>query len=457
MSAINNKRGGLASLPSPPASPELKPHQTFGPCASTGNSDIEANNGPDGIELLPVSAGPAARQSSRASDGSALDPLLLKAKLVGDEEIAVLRRRAAQKTGRGSKYGKRLGAFYDDQNEHILTLLKPLNKHAEDAMEAEEAGKLPVKIAIRLSLAANVCLAGLQLYAATSSLSLSFFATAIDSVFDPFANAALYWAHRKSIRSDPLKYPSGGSRLTTIGNIIYAFVMGSVSLILIVESIQALATHKGGDKNDFHVASTAAVATAFAVKLCLFLYCYSIRKMSSQVQVLWEDHRNDLLINGFGIFTNAAGAKFAWFLDPLGAIIISLVIISSWGWTAFSELFSCPFPPSPYYTEKEVHYKEEFQRLAGRSADPDFLRLVVYKAMIFSDSITAIDSCKAYHSGPNYVVEVDIVMPGDTPLWKAHDVSQDLQDQLETLPRVDRAYVHVDHEVSHQPEHRKRV
>lgn len=42
-------------------------------------------------------------------------------------------------------------------------------------------------------------------------------------------------------------------------------------------------------------------------------------------------------------------------------------------------------------------------------------------------------------------------MPADTPLWKAHDVSQDLQDQLETLPRVDRAFVHVDHEVSHVP------
>jgi hypothetical protein len=25
------------------------------------------------------------------------------------------------------------------------------------------------------------------------------------------------------------------------------------------------------------------------------LYCFAIRKSSSQVQVLWEDHRNDLL------------------------------------------------------------------------------------------------------------------------------------------------------------------
>lgn len=80
--------------------------------------------------------------------------------------------------------------------------------------------------------------------------------------------------------------------------------------------------------------ATVAVGIAFVVKLSLFFYCYTIRKMSSQVQVLWEDHRNDLLVNGFGIFTNAAGAKVAWFIDPLGAIIISLVLIGSWSWTA---------------------------------------------------------------------------------------------------------------------------
>ena len=42
-------------------------------------------------------------------------------------------------------------------------------------------------------------------------------------------------------------------------------------------------------------------------------------------------------------------------------------------------------------------------------------------------------------------------MPADTPLWKAHDVSQLLQDKLEVLPNVGRAFVHVDHETTHQP------
>jgi hypothetical protein len=36
------------------------------------------------------------------------------------------------------------------------------------------------------------------------------------------------------------------------------------------------------------------------VKFLLFLYCYSLRSKSSQVEVLWEDHRNDLFINSFG-------------------------------------------------------------------------------------------------------------------------------------------------------------
>lgn len=42
------------------------------------------------------------------------------------------------------------------------------------------------------------------------------------------------------------------------------------------------------------------------------------------------------------------------------------------------------------------------------------------------------------------------------PLWRAHDLSQDLQDQIEALPDVDRCFVHVDHEVDHKPEHRKK-
>lgn len=71
--------------------------------------------------------------------------------------------------------------------------------------------------------------------------------------------------------------------------------------------------------------------------------------------------------------------------------------------------------------------------------------------MTFNEEIVSVDTCRVYHSGPNYFVEIDIVLPPEMPLWKAHDISQDLQDQIEALPDVDRCFVHVDHEVDHKP------
>lgn len=71
--------------------------------------------------------------------------------------------------------------------------------------------------------------------------------------------------------------------------------------------------------------------------------------------------------------------------------------------------------------------------------------------MTFSDEIEKVDTVRAYHSGPDYFVEVDVVMAADTPLWKAHDVSQQLQDKIELLPDVERCFVHVDHETTHRP------
>ena len=38
-------------------------------------------------------------------------------------------------------------------------------------------------------------------------------------------------------------------------------------------------------------------------------------------------------------------------------------------------------------------------------------------------------------------------------LQNAHDIGEALQNKLERLPEIERAFVHLDFEVSHQPEH----
>jgi divalent metal cation (Fe/Co/Zn/Cd) transporter len=53
----------------------------------------------------------------------------------------------------------------------------------------------------------------------------------------------------------------------------------------------------------------------------------------------------------------------------------------------------------------------------------------------------------------SYMVEVDVVLPGTMSLRESHDIGESLQFKLESLDRVERAFVHLDFETSHKPEH----
>lgn len=79
--------------------------------------------------------------------------------------------------------------------------------------------------------------------------------------------------------------------MSTVGNVVFSFIMMSVSLILIVESVRQLATH-GNNPNDqtteFHVPAIVAVSIAFFVKFCLFSYCWGLRQFSQVSSSLLE-------------------------------------------------------------------------------------------------------------------------------------------------------------------------
>lgn len=391
------------------------------------------------------------------------DPYRLAAAIKPEAELAEIRANTSRKRdGCGpihltskARGASKLEKFYETQNENIERLLKPVDDHRRAAKEEGDANQLKYKIAVVGSFAANVILAVLQLYAAISSGSLSIFTTMADSLFDPLSNVTLILCHRAVARVDARKFPSGKARIETAGNLSFCALMITVSVVIIVESIRNIAEHSGADTNDFHLPSIIAVSIAFLTKFSLFLYCWALRNKYSQVRILWEDHRNDLFINGFGVLTSVGGAKLKWWIDPMGALLLSTLIIFLWSRTAYSE----------------------FQLLIGVTADTPMLQHITYICMYFSllpsafslpatcliifstpamthsPAIRQIDTVRAYHSGPRLIVEVDIVMDPEASLRATHDVAEELQIKLESLPDVERAYVHVDYETDHRPEH----
>lgn len=255
----------------------------------------------------------------------------------------------------------KLQGFYQMQNENIERMLKPVEEHVRDAREVNLNNQLKYKIAVYASFAANVLLAVLQLYGAIASGSLSLFTTMADAIFDPMSNLTLLACNHAVNRVNPRKFPAGKARIETAGNICFCFLMTSVSFILIAFSVRQLAVGSTSPTGEFHLPSVIAVVVAFATKLALFIYCFALRNQVSQIRILWEDHRNDLIINGFGILTSVGGSKLRWWIDPMGAIILSVLISVLWLYTAY----------------------HEFQLLIGVTADTKMQQLITYICMLW--------------------------------------------------------------------------
>jgi len=130
------------------------------------------------------------------------------------------------------------------------------------------------------------------------------------------------------------------------------------------------------------------------------------------------------------IISATAGLAWHW-VDSVVAILLSCWIIYSWAETLYEVLY----------------------QLAGTSAPPALVSAVLYLAKNFHTSIIAVESVRAWHLSENFIVELDIVLPPTMPLIEAHQIGEDLQHLIEGIDQVERAFVHLDVDYHHPPEH----
>ena len=114
-----------------------------------------------------------------------------------------------------------------------------------------------------------------------------------------------------------------------------------------------------------------ADADAYIVlaKTTLMIYCFFYRKHPS-VHVFFIDHRNDIVVNIFGLVMSIVGDRFVWYLDPIGAILIALLILFSWVSNTFEQVWL----------------------LVGKSAPGEFISKLIYMTMTHDQRIVKVDT-----------------------------------------------------------------
>eukprot|EP00953_Heterococcus_sp_UTEX-ZZ885_P001179 1139-Heterococcus_DN1.PRE.2 len=292
-----------------------------------------------------------------------------------------------------------------------------------------------VKIAFDLSWAVNILLLLAKIYAFATTGSKAVAASLADSGVDILSQIVLglstHLMHKK--HED---YPVGRHRLEQLGVIACSCIMSIAALEVIQFAIGDLIDgFKNGNipEVELSIGFYLILGGGTVAKLLLWQLCRKATPRSDSLDALAEDHLNDVASTIAAIATAvlAATVPSIWWIDGIGAIVISLWIVSRW--------FSVT--------------KQQSHKLIGKSAPDDFIDKINSIANEHHDDV-AVDSTRAYHFGAAYIVEMEILMPAETRLRDSHDIALDLQQKLEGIDEIERAFVHVDHTHRDVPEHK---
>lgn len=303
------------------------------------------------------------------------------------------------------------------------------------------------RIALDLSLWINVFVTLTKLVAYIQTSSLSVLAALVDSVLDIVSQLVMsYTEKHSSLQRSSAFYPAGASRLEPVGVLTCAALMGMASFEVIKESVERLASTESSPFVDASMASFWSLFGVILLKLGLLYLCQraaelkvgtgsahqTVQQADPTMSALAQDHWNDALSNGVAAIALLVALRypFLWWVDPVGAILISLYIIHSWFSTGM----------------------EQVEQLTGKAAPSEFLEELQEMANTFDERMI-VDVCRAYHFGPKFLVEIEVVLPKDTLLFESHDLGMELQYEIESREEVERCFVHIDYETRPYDEH----
>lgn len=278
--------------------------------------------------------------------------------------------------------------------------------------------------AININVIANVILLAAKSFAALKSTSLSLIASLLDSALDLLCTV-IVWTTNRLVRwrldSLARRFPVGRQRLEPLGILAFSIIMVISFLQILQESVTKLLPDGDHSAASLPAIAIASMAGTVIVKGIIGIGCYKIK--TTQVQALFQDCKTDVYFNTLSLLFPLIGKQAGvWWLDPLGAALLSVYIIYDWADTCL----------------------ENVTRLCGSAAPRETEKKLTYLAYRFAPVVKGFKSVKAYHAGDGIWVEYDVLLDEKTPLRRTHDISETLQYCAEALEEVDRCFVSMD-------------
>uniref|UniRef100_A0A0M3ICD7 ZT_dimer domain-containing protein n=2 Tax=Ascaris TaxID=6251 RepID=A0A0M3ICD7_ASCLU len=333
-------------------------------------------------------------------------------------EVSWWKRRKRQRgLAKYNAYQQRLQRLYieDDELFEDFSYAKACDtNNLETARRHRKDG-----ILASMTFALNILLLFSNATASVLSGSLSIISTFIDSLADTTSGILIMLSSWAIKNTNTFNYPRGRTRLELVAVLVCSTIMGIANVMMIMQSIQSILNQTVHP--DANLPTVALILGACTLKIILLLVCYRHGTPSSRILAL--DQRNDILTSTVALCGAYIGDKYWLYADPIGAICICTFIAISWFRNAFDSV----------------------PNMVGKRAQQENLSRIIRICVDHDTHIKCLDHVMVYHTGPEAIVEVHIVLDEQLPLRIAHDIIESLTKKLSALPFVERAFVHGDY------------
>lgn len=292
-------------------------------------------------------------------------------------------------------------------------------------MAVDNFEKTAVKVST-VSIAGNVLLSALKLFAGIFAHSGAMVSDAVHSASDVFSSIIVIIGVKLSAKKSDKEHPYGHERMECVASIILAVTLLVTALFIGENTIDTLLSSDVRELSVPGVLALVMAAVSIACKEAMFWYTrYYAKKLDSGAVMAdaWH-HRSDAL-SSVGALIGIAGARMGVpFLEPTASLVICGFIIK-----AAYDIF-----------------KDAVDKMVDRSCD-DKTEEELRKCALAQNGVKSVDMLHTRMFGNKIYVDVEIAMDGDVTLREAHDTAEKVHSEIErNFPKVKHIMVHVNPE-----------
>jgi cation diffusion facilitator family transporter len=287
--------------------------------------------------------------------------------------------------------------------------------------------KRTARRATYLVIGGNLLLLILKASASSVSESLAILSETVNSLTDVFASIAVLICVRLAAKSADEDHPFGHTRAEPIAGLVVAIFAAIMGWEVFRSPLMKLLEE--GATKPIDAGPLALPVLIFTVLLKSAMTWYLARTArlvnSPALRASSADCRNDIPVALLAIGGVVFGQLHPM-VDALAAMAISLYI--------FRNAYQVG--------------RENIAYLMGTVPDKELLE-EIHAHAAGVPAVISVRSIRAHYVGNFVHVEIDVLLDGRLATFASHEIAERVRHQVETIPAIDRAFVHVEPSTGH--------